>query len=163
MMENFYSFLKICLYIFLLFIWIIGFGFLKEESFSQEIESVKFLKKESVSNNDDTLNVKSPLGAAVRSLFVPGLGQIYNEKKVKAFLAFTGEGVLIYSIFNENKKYNDTNDTKYRDKRNTLQWWLFFVIGLSVVDAYVDAYLDRFNEDMNISFNGKSFNLFIKF
>jgi TM2 domain-containing membrane protein YozV len=163
MRENFYSFLKICLYIFLLFIWIIGFGFLKEESFSQEIESVKFLKKESVSNNDDTLNVKSPLGAAVRSLFVPGLGQIYNEKKVKAFLAFTGEGVLIYSIFNENKKYNDTNDTKYRDKRNTLQWWLFFVIGLSVVDAYVDAYLDRFNEDMNISFNGKSFNLFIKF
>jgi TM2 domain-containing membrane protein YozV len=162
-MENFYSFLKICLYIFLLFIWIIGFGFLKEESFSQEIKSVKFLKKESVSNNDDTLNVKSPLGAAVRSLFVPGLGQIYNEKKVKAFLAFTGEGVLIYSIFNENKKYNDTNDTKYRDKRNTLQWWLFFVIGLSVVDAYVDAYLDRFNEDMNISFNGKSFNLFIKF
>jgi len=163
MRENFYSFLKICLYIFLLFIWIIGFGFLKEESFSQEIESVKFLKKESVSNNDDTLNVKSPLGAAVRSLFVPGLGQIYNEKKVKAFLAFTGEGVLIYSIFNENKKYNDTNDTKYRDKRNTLQWWLFFVIGLSVVDAYVDAYLDRFNEDMNIYFNGKSFNLFIKF
>ncbi|MFC1563183.1 DUF5683 domain-containing protein, partial [candidate division KSB1 bacterium] len=104
--------------------------------------------------NDDTLEVKSPSGAAIRSLLIPGLGQIYNGKKLKAFLAAASEGILIYSVYYENKKFNDTNDIIYRDRRNTLEWCFLFVLGISVVDAYVDAYLDRFNEEMSISFAG---------
>ena len=166
-----YVFKKFLHLIFLL-IFIIGIDSLKERVLSQEAGLLKLkyysLANENISNSNDTLQIKSPIGAAIRSLLIPGLGQIYNGKKVKAVLAAAGEGVLIYSIYNENKKFNDTNDVKYRERRNTFQWWFVFVLGISAVDAYVDAYLDRFNENMNISltnFNNEYlfFNLSVRF
>jgi len=152
-----YVFEKV-LYLIFLLIFVIGIDSLKERALSQEAEFFKvkispFLN-ENISNNNDTLRIKSPIGASVRSLLVPGLGQIYNGKKVKALLAAAGEGILIYSIYDNNKKFNDTKEVKYRERRNTLQWWFVFILGLSSVDAYVDAYLDRFNEDMDISCGG---------
>lgn len=152
-----YVFRKV-LYLIFLLIFITGIDSLKERALSQDAEffKVKFypLLNENISNNNDTLQIKSPIGAAVRSLLIPGLGQIYNGKKAKALLAAAGEGILIYSIYNNNKKFNDTKEVKYRKRRNTLQWWFIFVLGLSAVDAYVDAYLERFDENMNISFGG---------
>ncbi len=152
-----YVFRKV-LYLIFLLIFITGIDSLKERALSQEAEffKVKFypLLNENISNNNDTLQIKSPIGAAVRSLLIPGLGQIYNGKKAKYLLAAAGEGILIYSIYNNNKKFNDTKEVKYRKRRNTLQWWFVFVLGLSAVDAYVDAYLERFDENMNISFGG---------
>jgi len=149
-------------------IFFIFIGSLYEKILSQEIYSAN--KNAQIGN--DTLKTKSPFGAAVRSLLVPGLGQVYNGKKAKAFLAAAGEGFLIYSIYNENKKYNAADNDKererYRDRRSTFEWWFLFILGISAVDAYVDAYLDRFEENMNISlygFNDKhiSLNLSVKF
>jgi len=152
-----YAFKKV-LYLIFLLIFITGIDSLKERALSQEAEffKVKFysLLSDNILNNNDTLQIKSPIGASVRSLLIPGLGQIYNGKKMKALLAATGEGILIYSIYDNNKKFNDTKEVKYRKRRNTLQWWFVFVLGLSAVDAYVDAYLDRFNENMDISSGG---------
>ena len=160
------------LYLVFLLIFITAIDSLKERVLSQEADLLKvksyFLTNENISNSNDTLQIKSPIGAAIRSLLIPGLGQIYNGKKMKAVLAAGGEGILIYSIYNENKKFNDTKDVKYRERRNTLQWWFVFVLGISAVDAYVDAYLDRFNENMNISITNLDseyvfFSLFVRF
>ena len=109
-----------------------------------------------IKTNADTLQAKSPAGAALRSLLIPGLGQFYNEKRFKGLSVAAGEGVLLYLIYNENKKIGDIESSDpvragYREKRATLQWWFFFAVGLSAVDAYVDAYLDKFNADMDIS------------
>jgi len=130
----------------------------RDKIFSQEPgpSGAKFnsLVQVNSSSNKDTLKIRSPMGAAMRSILVPGLGQLYNGKKLKAVLVVTSEGILIYSIINENKKFNDTKDAIYRNRRNTFEWWLLFVLGVSAIDAYVDAYLHRFDENMNISFNG---------
>ena len=145
---------------------------LYEKVLSQEITQNKvnfsFSGKFDEKVNGDTLKIKSPSGAAIRSLIIPGLGQIYNDKKLKAFFAASCEGILLYSIYDKNNKFNDTGNTKYRETRNTLEWWLFLMLGISAVDAYVDAYLDKFNEKMSISLaylNKKSINvnLSIKF
>lgn len=115
--------------------------------------------------NADTLQAKSPAGAALRSLLIPGLGQFYNEKRFKGLCVVACEGVLLYLIYNENKKIGDLESddpilSDYRERRSTLGWWFFSAVGLSVVDAYVDAYLDKFNADMDISVSGyyKGFN-----
>ena len=99
------------------------------------------------------------MGAAFRSLLIPGLGQFYNEKKFKGLCVAACEGVLIYLIYNENKKIGDLDSedplrSDYKERRNTMGWWLFSVVGISAVDAYVDAYLDKFNADMDISVTG---------
>ena len=134
-----------------------GIYFLGGKSFSQEMSysgiKSNVLFQEQSSAGNDTIKIKSPMGAAIRSILVPGLGQHYNGKKLKAVLAVAGEGTLIYLIFNDNKKFKDTNDISYRDRRNTLQWWFLFVLGVSAVDAYVDAYLDGFDNNMSISFD----------
>lgn len=105
----------------------------------------------------DSMNSKSPMGAALRSLVIPGLGQFYNEKRLKGIFVIAGETALLYAIYNENRKfrdekYDEVERSNFRERRDTLQWWFLFAIGASAVDAYVDAYLDKFNQEMNISY-----------
>ena len=107
---------------------------LNEKVLSQEITQNKLIFSFSENSDEkidsDTLKIKSPLGAAIRSLIIPGLGQIYNDKKLKASIAAACEGILLYSIYDENNKFNDTGNTKYRERRNTLEWWFFFILGI---------------------------------
>jgi len=97
------------------------------------------------------LSYRSPRGAALRSLFVPGWGQWYNKKYWKSGFVALAETALLAEIINYHNKFKDTHNVHYRDKRNTLQWWLTVTILFSVADSYVDAFLDRFNEQMEIS------------
>lgn len=96
---------------------------------------------------------KSPSGAALRSLVIPGWGQYYNGKKIKAGLAFAGEagllGAALYwnSRAAEAKRANDDdNRLLFEDWRNGCYWGLAALIVYSMLDAYVDAQLSDFDE-----------------
>jgi hypothetical protein len=103
---------------------------------------------------------KKPLKAAALSVLVPGGGQYYNEKKLKAAVVFSGEAILLGLSFYQHYKSEDYYDkyentleemyyNKYLDyyykKQNTL-WWTGAAVFLSALDAYVDAHLFDFEE-----------------
>ena len=115
---------------------------------------------ESIFNNDDTVktSVKSPTGAMIRSLIVPGWGQFYNKKYFKAVLAFGVEtGLLTNSIYlNQQYVASDTDGERefYINNRNLSNWCLVGVILLSMADAFVDAHLSDFDENSDLSLIG---------
>ena len=84
----------------------------------------------------DSAKVKDPdlawkLGA------IPGLGQIYNGKYVKA-IGFMGTEYFVVNRFMELKKENRIG------LRNTYAWWAFGLFVWNMLDAYVDAQLSTF-------------------
>ncbi len=104
--------------------------------------------------------LKSTTGAVLRSMLVPGWGQLYTENYVKAAAFAITEGVLIYSASHEHdqmmrfKTGGDFVVEKfYRNSRNKLLWWLTGVVLLSMGDAYVDAHLYRLDISPDLSFD----------
>jgi hypothetical protein len=102
--------------------------------------------------------VRSPRGAMLRSLLVPGWGQFYNGKWFKGILAAGGETGLIANAIIQNQ-YATRATTKlekefYQDNRRLVLWWLGAVLLYSIADAYVDAQLDSFDESPKLSFFG---------
>jgi hypothetical protein len=92
--------------------------------------------------------VKSPTGAVLRSLAVPGWGQLYCRSYVKAFAFAAAEVSIVYSASHQHdqmKRFQKANNPAftdfYRNSRNRLIWWLAGTIMLSMGDAYVDAQL----------------------
>ena len=69
--------------------------------------------------------------------FIPGLGQIYNGKYLKAFGFVAGEYIATRR-FIEFKKANQIG------LRNTYAWWIISVYLWNMLDAYVDAQLSTF-------------------
>jgi hypothetical protein len=100
-------------------------------------------------------SVKSPTGAMLRSLAVPGWGQWYNGKKFKAVLAAGGElGLVVDAIWLNQMAVRATNEYDrlyYQDNRSLAIWWLAGVILFSMADAYVDAHLYKFDESPVLS------------
>ena len=113
--------------VFIIIIIIISF------SFGQEIDSVK---------------IKTPKKAALWSM-LPGGGQIYNGKYLKAGIIITLESLAIWqSIENgQNYKIDKSNDI-YLTDRNKYAWWAFFVHIYGLLDAVVDRHLVTFNPIM---------------
>jgi len=111
----------------LIFVIIISF------SFGQEIDSIK---------------IKTPKKAALWSM-LPGGGQIYNGKYLKAGIIITLESLAIWqSIENgQNYKIDKSNDI-YLTDRNKYAWWAFFVHVYGMLDAVVDRHLVTFNPIM---------------
>ena len=68
---------------------------------------------------------------------IPGLGQIYNGKYVKA-IGFMGAEYFVVNRFIELKKENRIG------LRNTYAWWTFGLFVWNMLDAYVDAQLSTF-------------------
>ena len=92
--------------------------------------------------------LKSTTGAVLRSLVIPGWGQLYNRSYIKAFAFAALEGTLIVSASHENDqmmRFKTGGDfffeKHYRNSRNKLLWWLAGTVLLSMGDAYVDAQL----------------------
>jgi hypothetical protein len=92
--------------------------------------------------------LKSTTGAVLRSLAVPGWGQLYNESYLKAAAFAAAEGSMLVSIsFNHDQMMRfktahlGEEERFYRNYRNKLIWWLAGTILLSMGDAYVDAHL----------------------
>jgi len=101
-------------------------------------------------------NLRSPSGALLRSLAVPGWGQIYNKKYFKTVIVAGGQGVLLGTAIVEWKRATDAkNDASlplatrledYRlhtNNRNMLLWLYAAAAVVSMLDAYVDAHLSQ--------------------
>jgi hypothetical protein len=84
----------------------------------------------------DSTKVKNP-SMAWKLGVIPGLGQIYNEKYVKA-IGFMGAELFVVSRFIELKEANKIG------LRNTYAWWTFGLFVWNMLDAYVDAQLSTF-------------------
>lgn len=124
----------------------------------------------------DSLRIRKvhPTGALFRSAIIPGWGQLYNRKYLKALIFLGGEGYLVYSIRKDWKEadrheanfrsafddpaYQAIEFNKYqdsRDARNLKMWILAATVFYSMFDAYVDAQLANFNQA------DKSFDVYI--
>ena len=84
----------------------------------------------------DSSKVRNPRLAWKLSA-IPGLGQLYNGKYVKA-IGFMGAEYFAVSRFLELKKENRIG------LRNTYAWWVFGLFAWNMLDAYVDAQLSTF-------------------
>ena len=84
----------------------------------------------------DTTMIRNP-NIAWKLGFIPGLGQLYNKKYLKACGFVAGEYVAM-SRFNQYKQ-----DDNIR-LRNTSAWWIIGLYIWGILDAYVDAQLSTF-------------------
>ncbi len=111
------------------------------------------------------VKTKNPTGALLRSLVLPGWGQLYNEQYIKSALVVAAEGLLVAGAVVEHRRAEDDHDiyqdlsqsdavreaawnrySRRIDKRNTYLWYYAGFKFLSIIDAYVDAHLYRFDE-----------------
>ena len=69
--------------------------------------------------------------------FIPGLGQLYNGKYLKAFGFVAGEYIAL-------RRFNEFKNDESIGLRNTYAWWIFGLYIWSILDAYVDAQLSTF-------------------
>ncbi len=107
---------------------------------------------------------RSPMKAGALSLVLPGGGQVYNGKWIKAACVAGVECWFIGSAIYHDAKMNDAYDNAmsssgdeytywageyddHRDARQNAYWWLGTTVFLSVLDAYVDAHLYNFEEE----------------
>lgn len=101
-------------------------------------------------------NIKSPQGAMIRSIIIPGWGQYYNEKRFKSLLFFGGEISILTRSIIFNQKYrsgrSDHIRNTYIELRNQSTWFLVATVLISMMDAYVDAHLSTFDESPDLSF-----------
>ncbi len=96
----------------------------------------------------DSTRIKTPKQAALWSI-IPGGGQLYNGKYLKAGIIITLESLAIWqSIENgQNYKIDKSNDI-YLTDRNKYAWWAFFVHIFGMLDAVVDRHLEPFDPIM---------------
>jgi hypothetical protein len=111
---------------------------------------------------------RSPSKAALLSAFIPGGGQIYNEKYIKASGIIFIELSLFSTAMYYNKKMIDyknkmkksvidspdysNNKFYYHDSwenRQSYIYWTGACIFLSTIEAFVDAHLENFNLKKN--------------
>ena len=112
-----------------------------------------------------------PYTVMLRSAVVPGWGQVYNHKYVKAAAVVGVEGFLVFEALQELKKQNDALDRQaevlnsgrdvtdplyvaavqdestHRNRKISYIWFGIAAHLLSMVDAYVDAHLATFDAD----------------
>jgi len=100
----------------------------------------------------------SPTGAALRSLLVPGWGQMYAGHPLKAVVYSGIELAFIHGIYRQHclyRHYSDIGEDNtaeaYRNDRNRQGWYLAASVIVAVMDAYVDAHLYRFDVSEQLS------------
>jgi hypothetical protein len=93
--------------------------------------------------------VKSPRGAMLRSLTMPGWGQAYNGKWFKAILVLGAEsGLAANAVYYNRKALNSGSEDEklfYQDSRSAFIWWFAGIYMINILDAYVDAQLFSFD------------------
>ena len=92
---------------------------------------------------------KTPAGAVLRSLVIPGWGQWYNDQKLKAVIVFAGEAALVGNVVYYHQKAKNSTDpfeqAFFEDYKSQFIWYLVGAHLLSLLDAYVDANLWDFD------------------
>ena len=110
------------------------------------IALIIFLAPLQSSAQADSLAVERLPKKAVIYSIIPGGGQIYNRKYLKAALVL---GAEIYSAYNfqvSRDNYNSTGLESYRQDRNKYAWWMGFAYIYGLLDALVDSHLSAFDE-----------------
>jgi signal transduction histidine kinase len=117
-----------------------------------------------VSRSDTLFERKSPMGALLRSVALPGWGQFYNKKYFKSAVVFGAETTFItlaaieWHRMNKHKRNFQNLDHPdrywefeqfqfYEDQRNLYLWITAGIVFLSMFDAYVDAHLYNFEKE----------------
>ncbi|MBN2417678.1 hypothetical protein JXO52_17725 [bacterium] len=94
-------------------------------------------------------------GAVIRSALLPGFGQWYNGKRLKAVAVFGIEAGLIGAAVVQNQRaVRSTTETErvfYEDDRSRFIWYAAAFWLLQVFDAHVDAKLRPFDISDNLS------------
>ncbi len=138
----------------------------------------------SIEELDDVLTSESMVGgepgkkgaknshvAVISALVFPGLGQIYNEKPLKAAIAFGAEMFYFSQIYLEYRnaereqlerdRYlpgspewieHDAWMNEHEERMIDWVWWSAFAILIATLDAYVDAHL----YDMQFQIEGRA-------
>ena len=95
---------------------------------------------------------KDPNIALKKSLIFPGIGQLYNDQKIKGYTLIAAELFSLYN-FNENrKKYKDFNESYgksqdyYLRERNRFAWIAIGLYFYGILDSVVEAHLDDFDK-----------------
>ncbi len=91
----------------------------------------------------DTSQAPSPRGALLRSLALPGWGQLANGERLKAAAIALSEIGLTTAVVIQNRRVGDASGERkesLRGNRNTLFFWLVGAVVYSALDAYVDAH-----------------------
>jgi len=101
----------------------------------------------SFGQNVDSLRIKTPKKAALWSI-LPGGGQIYNGKYIKAGLLITLESLALWQSIENGKDYKDTNTDSFLKDRNKFAWWALLTHLYGTIDAVVDSHLEPFDEMM---------------
>ena len=100
------------------------------------------------SQNIDSVKVKSPKKAALWSI-LPGGGQIYNGKYIKAGIIIALESLAIQQSIKNGDLYKSKGDDTFLSQRNENAWWALFIHVYGTLDAVVDGHLKPFNEVMS--------------
>jgi hypothetical protein len=121
-----------------------------------------------------SLSHRSPMGALLRSAIVPGWGQLYNRKYIKALVVAAGETFVVaqsayywdltdqaYERYARQedlslRSYYYADYIFYKDRRNLYLWISGLTVFLSMIDAYVDAHLANFDVDVTPPFEAHS-------
>lgn len=116
---------------------------------------------------------RSPMGALLRSVVVPGWGQLYNRKYVKAVVVAGVETFFLIKAVDwwvrtedqyelvqtsppETQFFEFNKYLNYRQNRNDYLWALGITVFISMFDAYVDAHLAGFDVDVTPEFEPES-------
>jgi hypothetical protein len=111
---------------------------------------------------------KSPPGAAIRSLVLPGWGQFYTGCRIKGVL-FAGAQVSLFTLWQVEKKAGDrdfdeyvrtddsslltSSNSHFEKADNYLSYGILATL-ISVLDAYIDAHLYKFEEKVRMDDDG---------
>jgi hypothetical protein len=113
---------------------------------------------------------RSPMGALLRSVVVPGWGQYYNRKYIKSAIVCGAETFFIVRAVHWWVKAEDeyasiqglpeseqraafARYSAYRSNRNDYLWLTGLTVFFSMFDAYVDAHLAGFDVDLTPQFS----------
>jgi hypothetical protein len=115
--------------------------------------------------------LKSPWGAVTRSAILPGWGQVYNGKYLKACICFAVVFDFGRKVYNYNQRYQKSSrhNKSLLERRVINSWYLGLSYLLTMVDAFVDAYLYKFDRIMELTIqpsilnNGYALNVSLTF
>lgn len=117
---------------------------------------------------------QDPTVALIKSVFIPGLGQLGNRRYIKAVIFMGLDAWLVGSaihygrqasdfrdLFEKSTDIADRNDyydlyQDRKDERNKFTWFAVIATFISMFDAYVDAHLSGFPKKVDegeVSFN----------
>lgn len=132
---------------------------------SRAEETISYVDTARISQPKSSLK-KSPTGALLRSVVLPGWGQLYTKQYLKAGIALALETTFFSLALVENhnaqvhKKNYLVNKADigeldlymfHKDRRN-IYWWSFGItVFVSMWDAYVDAHLYGFEEEQTFT------------